>query len=147
MKISADEGAALEAYFGPNPGNHGSYHWNWSTADEIYWKENYRLWMAAVREGFLADLILITAMTLLFQLLRSYEQEGFRSGGAGRGHSGETKRFRPLFPGGQTIRTAFGRTRNSTRSRFPRNSPLYWMGRSFPLKTARLALKCRSFLW
>jgi hypothetical protein len=41
---------ALEAYFSPNPANHGSYHWNWSTEDEIYWKENYRLWMAAVRD-------------------------------------------------------------------------------------------------
>jgi cytosine/adenosine deaminase-related metal-dependent hydrolase len=41
---------ALEAYFTPNPANHGSYHWNWSTEDEIYWKENYRLWMAAVRD-------------------------------------------------------------------------------------------------
>ncbi len=41
---------ALEAYFKPNPSNHGSFHWNWSTEDEIYWRENFRLWMAAVRE-------------------------------------------------------------------------------------------------
>ncbi len=40
---------ALEAYFRPNPGNHGSYHWGWTTEDEIFWKENFRLWMAAVR--------------------------------------------------------------------------------------------------
>lgn len=41
---------ALQEYFVPNPANHGSYHWNWSTRDEIYWKENYRIWMRAVRE-------------------------------------------------------------------------------------------------
>ena len=41
---------ALEEYFVPNPANHGSYHWNWSTTDEIYWKENYQLWMRAVRD-------------------------------------------------------------------------------------------------
>jgi imidazolonepropionase-like amidohydrolase len=41
---------ALEEYFVPNPANHGSYHWNWSTTDEIYWKENYQIWMRAVRE-------------------------------------------------------------------------------------------------
>ena len=41
---------ALEQYFIPNPANHGSYHWNWSTTDEIAWKENYQIWMNAVRE-------------------------------------------------------------------------------------------------
>jgi cytosine/adenosine deaminase-related metal-dependent hydrolase len=41
---------ALEEYFKPNPANHGSYHWNWSTTDEIYWKENYLIWMQAVRQ-------------------------------------------------------------------------------------------------
>jgi hypothetical protein len=41
---------ALEEYFRPNPGNHGSYHRNWTTEDEVCWRENYRLWMAAVRE-------------------------------------------------------------------------------------------------
>ena len=41
---------ALEEYFVPDPANHGSYHWNWSTTDEIYWKENYQIWMRAVRE-------------------------------------------------------------------------------------------------
>jgi len=40
---------ALAAYFEPDPANHGSYQWGWSTADEVLWKENYRLWMAAVR--------------------------------------------------------------------------------------------------
>ena len=41
---------ALQEYFVPAPANHGSYHWNWSTTDEIYWKENYQIWMRAVRE-------------------------------------------------------------------------------------------------
>lgn len=38
----------VERYFIPNPANHGSYQWNWSTTDEIYWKENYKIWMNAV---------------------------------------------------------------------------------------------------
>lgn len=41
---------SLEEYFKPNPAFHGSYHWNWSTTDEVFWRENYRLWMRAVRE-------------------------------------------------------------------------------------------------
>ncbi len=41
---------ALEEYFKPNPARHGAFTWNWSTEDEIYWKENYRLWMKAVRD-------------------------------------------------------------------------------------------------
>ncbi len=41
---------ALEGYFRPNPANHGSFHFNWSTTDEVFWKENYQLWMKAVRE-------------------------------------------------------------------------------------------------
>ncbi|MFB0566679.1 MAG: amidohydrolase family protein [Candidatus Aminicenantaceae bacterium] len=41
---------AIEEYFNPNPAYHGSYHWNWSTTDEIFWRENYKIWMAAVRE-------------------------------------------------------------------------------------------------
>jgi len=40
----------LEEYFVPNPVNHGSYHWKWTTEDEVFWKENYRIWMKAVRE-------------------------------------------------------------------------------------------------
>ncbi|HTL05804.1 MAG TPA: amidohydrolase family protein [Gemmatimonadales bacterium] len=40
----------LEAYFRPNPANHGSYFIGWSSTDESYWKENYRIWMAALRE-------------------------------------------------------------------------------------------------
>ena len=40
----------LEEYFSPNPANHGSYFIGWSSTDEMYWKENYRIWMAALRE-------------------------------------------------------------------------------------------------
>lgn len=40
----------LEEYFVPDPANHGSYHWNWTTTDEVYWRENYQIWMRAVRE-------------------------------------------------------------------------------------------------
>jgi len=40
----------LEEYFKPNPANHGSYFIGWSSTDEAYWKENYRIWMSALRE-------------------------------------------------------------------------------------------------
>ena len=40
----------LAEYFKPNPANHGSYFIGWSSTDETYWKENYRLWMAALRQ-------------------------------------------------------------------------------------------------
>jgi cytosine/adenosine deaminase-related metal-dependent hydrolase len=40
----------VEEYFKPNPANHGSYQWNWTTTDEVFWRENYRIWMKAVRE-------------------------------------------------------------------------------------------------
>lgn len=39
----------LEKYFRPDPANHGSYFANWSSTDEAYWKENYRIWFDAVR--------------------------------------------------------------------------------------------------
>lgn len=41
---------ALEEYFKPNPAKHGSYQWNWTTTDEVFWRENYQIWMKAVRE-------------------------------------------------------------------------------------------------
>ena len=41
---------ALALYFLPNPANHGSFHFNWTTTDEVFWRENYQLWMKAVRE-------------------------------------------------------------------------------------------------
>lgn len=40
----------LEEFFKPNPANHGSYFLNWTSTDEAYWKENFRIWMAALRE-------------------------------------------------------------------------------------------------
>jgi imidazolonepropionase-like amidohydrolase len=41
---------ALEAYFQPSTSRHATFTWGWSTEDEICWKENYRLWMRAVRD-------------------------------------------------------------------------------------------------
>jgi imidazolonepropionase-like amidohydrolase len=40
----------LEEYFKPSPSNHGSYHWDWTTTDEVFWRENYKIWMKAVRD-------------------------------------------------------------------------------------------------
>ena len=40
---------SLANYFKPDPANHGSYFIGWSSTDETYWKENYRIWMAALR--------------------------------------------------------------------------------------------------
>lgn len=40
----------LEAYFKPDPAHHGSYFIGWSSSVEVIWKENYRIWMAALRE-------------------------------------------------------------------------------------------------
>ncbi len=40
----------LEKYFRPDPANHGSYFSNWSSTDEAFWKENYRIWFGAVRD-------------------------------------------------------------------------------------------------
>ena len=41
---------ALEAYFRPSPARHGAFSWGWTTEDEVAWKENYRIWMKAVRD-------------------------------------------------------------------------------------------------
>ena len=40
----------LEEYFKPNPANHGSYFIGWSSTDETFWKENYRIWLKALYE-------------------------------------------------------------------------------------------------
>jgi hypothetical protein len=40
----------LEEYFRPDPSNHGSYFFGWTSTDETFWKENYRIWMNAVRD-------------------------------------------------------------------------------------------------
>ncbi|REJ80712.1 MAG: amidohydrolase [Acidobacteria bacterium] len=39
---------ALWDFYQPNRRAHGSYWFDWTTADEIAWKENYRLWMRFV---------------------------------------------------------------------------------------------------
>jgi imidazolonepropionase-like amidohydrolase len=41
---------ALEEFFAPSLESHGSYFIGWTNTDEVYWKENYRIWMDAVRE-------------------------------------------------------------------------------------------------
>lgn len=40
----------LEEFFKPNPANHGSYFIGWTSTDEAFWKENYRIWMKALLE-------------------------------------------------------------------------------------------------
>jgi cytosine/adenosine deaminase-related metal-dependent hydrolase len=40
----------LEDFFRPDPSNHGSYFLNWTSTDEAFWRENYRIWMDALRE-------------------------------------------------------------------------------------------------
>ena len=37
-------------FFEPDPTFHGSYHFDWTTADEVMWRDNYRIWMHWVRE-------------------------------------------------------------------------------------------------
>jgi len=41
---------SLANYFKPDPANHGSYFIGWSSTDEVFWKENYRIWMDALRK-------------------------------------------------------------------------------------------------
>lgn len=41
---------SLWEYYQPNPKRHGSFFFDWTTQDEIEWKENYRLWMAFINE-------------------------------------------------------------------------------------------------
>ena len=38
------------ANFEPDASRHGSYFFDWTTADEVRWRENYRIWMRWVRE-------------------------------------------------------------------------------------------------
>ena len=40
----------MEKFFVPNPKNHGSYFIGWTSTDEAFWKENFRIWMHALRE-------------------------------------------------------------------------------------------------
>jgi Amidohydrolase family len=41
---------SLEAYFAPNPEFHGSFFFGWTNTDEVFWKENYKIWMKAVKD-------------------------------------------------------------------------------------------------
>ena len=41
---------ALWQFFKPNRESHASFWYDWTTADEISWKENFRLWMAFLNE-------------------------------------------------------------------------------------------------
>ena len=41
---------AVEEFFIPNPDHHGSFQWNWTTTDEVFWRENFQIWMKAVRD-------------------------------------------------------------------------------------------------
>jgi imidazolonepropionase-like amidohydrolase len=40
----------LLAFFEPDPNRHGSYHFDWTTDDEVRWRENLAIWMRWVRE-------------------------------------------------------------------------------------------------
>jgi len=43
---------SLMSFWAPNPSNHGSYHANWTSADEIAWDENLDIWKRYVRLFF-----------------------------------------------------------------------------------------------
>ena len=38
--------------FEPSPGHHASYHFDWTTADEVAWKMKYRIWMKWLKAFF-----------------------------------------------------------------------------------------------
>jgi imidazolonepropionase-like amidohydrolase len=40
----------LMAFFEPDPSRHGSYHFDWTTSDEVMWANNFRIWMSWVKE-------------------------------------------------------------------------------------------------
>jgi len=41
---------SLWRFFAPNRDSHGSYWFDWTSADEIAWKDNYRRWMAFLND-------------------------------------------------------------------------------------------------
>ncbi|MEM9741705.1 MAG: amidohydrolase family protein [Pseudomonadota bacterium] len=41
---------ALMRFFMPDPRLHGSFHFDWTTAHEVAWRENFKLWMRFVNE-------------------------------------------------------------------------------------------------
>ena len=40
----------LRRFYQPDPRLHGSYHFDWTTADEVAWRDNFRLWMRFVND-------------------------------------------------------------------------------------------------
>ncbi len=40
----------LRRFFMPDPRLHGSYHFDWTTADEVAWRDNFRRWMSFVND-------------------------------------------------------------------------------------------------
>jgi imidazolonepropionase-like amidohydrolase len=40
----------LQRFFLPDPRLHGSYHFDWTTADEVAWRDNFRRWMVFVND-------------------------------------------------------------------------------------------------
>ena len=45
--------AGMLAKWGPDPSTHGEYHSIWGTADELAWRDFYRIWMKYIREFYL----------------------------------------------------------------------------------------------
>lgn len=41
---------SLQEFYEPSAESHGSFFFDWTTADEIAWKENYRIWMSFINE-------------------------------------------------------------------------------------------------
>jgi hypothetical protein len=41
---------ALWDYYRPSRSNHGSYWFDWTTEDEVAWRQNYKLWMQFINE-------------------------------------------------------------------------------------------------
>jgi hypothetical protein len=41
---------ALWDYYRPSRANHGSYWFDWTTEDEVAWRQNYKLWMQFINE-------------------------------------------------------------------------------------------------
>jgi Amidohydrolase family len=108
---------AMARYFAPDPGNHGSYFLGWTNSDEVYWKENYRIWMEAVKEFEERGGIVTTGEDagFIYQLfgfcflreLQLHEEAGFRpldvirhatrNGAAVLGESETLGRIRPGY--------------------------------------------------
>jgi imidazolonepropionase-like amidohydrolase len=41
---------SLHDFFTPSLTSHGSYFWSWTTADEVEWRNNFRIWMEFLNE-------------------------------------------------------------------------------------------------